>query len=110
MMDLLIDLVKHGISKEELKLAKDNMKAGLIGSMENNINMAMYNGTETILFPEKEWVAYENKYQVYFQAIEKEDVDQVIRKYFRPENMFVSLLGSSLPSKTVLMKHTERFT
>jgi predicted Zn-dependent peptidase len=98
---LLRDLLKTGVTQEEVQLAKDNYKGTMIRYMESMENQVLYNGTEVLLFDRKEIVPYEDYYKTFIEPVTKQDLDRVIQMYFKESNMVVSLLGPQLPEGKV---------
>jgi predicted Zn-dependent peptidase len=97
LVKLLNDLVKHGITEEELKVAKGNYKGVLMKDLENINNQCEYNGNE-VLMESSRMIPYSKLYDVYFKNVTRAQVLSAIRQYFRRTNMSVCLLSEKLPS------------
>jgi len=97
LVKLLNDLMKNGITEEELKVAKGNYKGTLLKDLENINNQCEYNGNE-VLIESSHIIPYSKLYDVCFKDITQKQVLSVIRQYFRRTNMSVCLLSETLPS------------
>jgi len=97
-LDLLADLVKHGISQKELDSAKGNYRGKYLESMEDPATMSLYNGKEVILYDNPNPVPYADLYETFDEPITKKQMNDVLRKYFRKDNMAVCLLGENIPT------------
>ena len=97
LVKLLNDLVKHGITEEELKVAKGNYKGVLMKDLENINNQCEYNGNE-VLMESSRMIPYSKLYDVYFKNVTRAQVISAILQYFRRTNMSVCLLSEKLPS------------
>ena len=91
-------LLKEGITDSELLLTKNYIKGKYFINMENNSIQSNYNGEQLLLSPEKNIVPYDKLYDTYYKNITKKEVNEVIKKYFKKENMNVCILGENLPS------------
>jgi hypothetical protein len=101
---LIKDLLKNGITEKELTDAKGHFKGKHILNMEQGEIKCTYNGIEHILYDKNEIVPYENIYKQFYESVTKENVNEVIRKYFRPENMSVCLVGEHIPALRTIHK------
>jgi predicted Zn-dependent peptidase len=112
---LLSDLRKNGITNEELERFKGYMKGKHLMNLENIDNITNYNGIEYILSPlnefNKEFIDYNDIYEKYIDKITKEQIQQVIDKYFIVENMIVYILGENenTPSIELVDKIVSKF-
>lgn len=93
----LKDLLKNGITQDELSMIKSNLKGSMILDIQNNDTSAFHNGLETLMGIET-IVPYCNLYEKYYASITKNDVNDIIKKYIKKENMVVCLLGENVPS------------
>ena len=105
-LKLINDLVKDGITKTELDISKSSYKGKLILSKENADSIASYNA-KNMLFNIDNAPAYVNKYSANIRPITVADINTCIRKYFRRENMVVSVIGRSPPSQKMLEKYVD---
>jgi zinc protease len=96
------NLKTHGITAEELSVAKGNIRGKRITGMENNDKIADYNGRELLLNNGLE--KYEDIFSHHIAKITKEDVFKAIQKYFIPGNMVLGIMGETVPVKKTLEK------
>jgi predicted Zn-dependent peptidase len=94
---MLNDLLKNGIKQDELAMIKSNLKGSMILDIQNNDTSAFHNGLETLMGSDT-IVPYCNLYEKYYASITKNDVNNIIRKYIKKENMVICLLGENVPS------------
>lgn len=103
-MKLIRDLIKNGITTDELHRFKGNMKGKQLINLENIDTITNYNGIEYSLSThndtifQHEFIDYNDIYETYIDTITKKQIHEVIRKYFVVENMVVSILGEKCPS------------
>ena len=112
LVNLLVDLVKNGITDHEVNIAKESKKESLMLNLEDTDNIAEYNGLKLILSNniQDNITPYENIYNTYYKNITKKDVNDVIQKYFRPEFTNVCLLGNNVPSLRTIENKFRIFT
>ena len=91
-IDLIRDLREKGITSEELKRFKGNIKGKYLMDLENIDNITSYNGIEYTL-SQKDFVEYTDIYEKHIHNITLEQIHEVIHKYFVVENMIVYILG-----------------
>tara|TARA_Y100000022_G_scaffold2414_1_gene1984 strand:+ start:2707 stop:4029 length:1323 start_codon:yes stop_codon:yes gene_type:complete len=98
-IDILRNLINKGITTEELRIVKGTIEGDNIIDLQTTSNRCLYNG-ETVLYnPEiTSIIPYKHVYDKTFKHITKAQVDQVIKKYFTPENMSVCIVGQKVPS------------
>jgi predicted Zn-dependent peptidase len=103
LIGFLNDLIKYGVTTEELNIAKKNKKSKLKLELESLENQARHNGREWLIYGNAdEIVPIKNYYDVYFKSITRKQVHDVIKKYIKKESMVVCMVGPDLPSeKTV---------
>jgi predicted Zn-dependent peptidase len=107
-IDLLNDLLKNGVTKEEIVLFKGYVKGQHHIEMEDSYNKCEYNGTNLLLYGEQ-FTPFEKIFETHYKHISKPDIDSIIKKYFKKANMVVCLLASRIPSLEKIKRHTERF-
>jgi predicted Zn-dependent peptidase len=98
-INLLNDLIKHGITQKELAMAKGNIKGKMAISLEDCKTQAQHNGEHALIFPEMKIDSYIDIYKMYYDHITLTQVKEVISKYFIPVGMNVCLLGETVPAK-----------
>jgi len=103
-MKLIHDLVKDGITKEELDIAKSSYRGTMAVSKESAESIASYNAKNT-LYQRSDAPSFENRYKTYVDSMTVVDINACIKKYFRRENMVVSVVGRAPPSQKMLEKY-----
>ena len=88
---LLNDLIKNGVTADELAMAKGYLNGQITRQSENDTNLSDYNGTQSIMFPGKPIVPYSKIYDNFYKSMKIEDINRCIRKYFRKEFMCVCI-------------------
>ena len=106
---LLNDLIKHGVTSEELNVAKRNKKAKLKLELASLETQATYNGREWLLYGNAdEIVPIKHYYDVYFKSITRKQIHDIIKKYIKKESMVVCMVGPDLPSEAILDKECRK--
>ena len=103
LIGLINDLLKNGVNDKEFLLAKISKKEKMKLNLEDNDVLAEHIGKEFLLYGDKrKIISYSDIYETYFKNITKENINTVIRKYFKPENMSVCIVGEQIPSQRVI--------
>jgi len=97
MVSIISDMIKKGITKDELKVAKGNFKGTSLLDLQDIVTQARYNGEE-ILMGEKTVIPYKDLYEKCILPITIDDMNRVIKQYFTVQNMCVCVLSEKLPS------------
>ena len=103
-MKLIHDLVKDGITTEELEIAKNSYRGTMAVSKESAESIASYNA-KNILYQRPDAPSFENRYKTYVDSMTVVDINACIKKYFRRENMVISVVGRAPPSQKMLEKY-----
>jgi predicted Zn-dependent peptidase len=96
--DILSDIVRNGVHADELNLAKSYVDGTINTSLDNGNGKCENNGLSAILYPAEPICSRSNRFDMYYKAITKDDINEVARKYFTPNNMTVCIAGGKLPS------------
>jgi len=114
-IDLLHDLIKHGIKQSELTETKSNLKGKMMLNREDIDTQTSHNGYEYLLFGANRSVSrgdkiipYRDVYDTFYKNITMQQINDVIRKYFKPENMTVCIVGSHIPSLKTIQDECKR--
>lgn len=104
-LQLIHDLIKKGITTEELERFKGNLKGMYLMNLQDIDTLTNYNGDKYILSDNSQefqtnFVDYNDIYQTYIDKITKEDIHNIIRKYFVVENRIIYILGETVPTIT----------
>ena len=106
---LINDLLKHGVNDKEFLLSKNSKKEKMKLQLEDNDVLAEHIGKEFLLYGDtKKIISYSDIYETYFKNITKENINTVIRKYFKPENMSVCIVGEQIPSQSTIEKECSK--
>ena len=89
---ILENLVKHGVTPQELKIAKGNMEGRLLSQIHNIGGVSLLNGLDT-LFDCDKCVSLDRQYRDFYAKIGVEQMHAVIRKYITRDNMKIVVLG-----------------
>jgi predicted Zn-dependent peptidase len=103
MVSIITDMIKKGITKDELKVAKGNFKGTSLLDLQDIVTQAIYNGEE-ILMGEKKVIPYKDLYEKCILPITIDDMNRVIKQYFTIQNMCVCVLSEKLPSLESIRK------
>jgi hypothetical protein len=103
-MDMLRDLIRHGITDTELRETKMYMAGITQMNMAKGTKQAEYNGLEWFLGNDEQITPYGDLYKTKYEDITKPEINRVIRNYFTLENTNIVMVGSRLPDK----KHIEK--
>lgn len=106
---LLRQLIRQGVTQKEVEDAKGNFQGQHLLRMEHNENQCTHNGMEYILYDKTEIDPYESVYENHYASVTKEDIQGVIDRYIRPENMSVCLVGEHAPSLASIQKAVADF-
>jgi len=107
LVDVICGLISNGITEEEFDMAKGNLKGKLLLQLENPLSQVQYNGEE-VLFGNEHIIPYGEIYERFYKNITRGDVNAIIKKYFKPENMCVCLVSEKLPSLSQVKKEFAR--
>lgn len=91
-MKMIRDLIKNGITSEELALAKGQLEGKYLLKAEECEVISKHNGK--IALRGLNDVRYCDVYEKYLKPITKKMVDDCIRKYFRRDGMTVSVISN----------------
>jgi predicted Zn-dependent peptidase len=108
-IEMLNNLIEKGISQSELTLAKNYNKGKYRINMEDIDYKAVHNAEYLLLYyGREEYVSYEHLFDAYYKPITREQVNMIIRKYFKKSNMNVCILGKSIPSFKIIKDECEK--
>jgi predicted Zn-dependent peptidase len=98
-VDIIVDLQKHGVSASELRIAKSNMKGSMAIEEEDNDNACFHNGSKMLLYDDgTPIISYHDRYDKHYKSITQQNIHDVIKKYFTKQNMTVCILGNHIPT------------
>jgi predicted Zn-dependent peptidase len=105
---MICDLLKNGVSDDEMKTAKGFIEGSQKMNAEDPYVIAKYNG-KNLLFGTINAPKYMSKYKKLIEPITKENVNDCIKKYFRKEGMVVSVVSSNQLSEKSLRKVVDKY-
>ena len=104
MLELLVGLVKRGVSEKEVSAAKKYVEGKRTMSLEDADTQVSHNGTGWLLHNTEQIVPYKDTFDTYYNPITRERINQLIAKYFKPENMSVAMVGGDLPDVNLVKR------
>jgi predicted Zn-dependent peptidase len=110
LLQLLNDLIEHGITQKELTSTKGYFQGQMTLSMEQGQTKSTYNGIEYILYDKTDITPYEKVFKTHVEHVTKDIIHQVIRRYFHPANMFVCLVGEHAPEVEAIQRYCRHFS
>jgi predicted Zn-dependent peptidase len=90
--DILENLLKNGVSSEELKIAKGHTKGNLMARLNNTNAISLLNGLD-MLYDCNECVPMDKIYNTFYDKITLADIHSAIKRYITRDNMTIVLLG-----------------
>ena len=110
---LLTNLVKKGITQEELTEAKGFLQGKVTIKMENPDTQCEHNGLDHFIYCQNDtpddFVPFVQIYKKYYEPVTKKQVNDAIQNYFKSESMVVCLLGEHVPTLNTVKECCERF-
>jgi zinc protease len=102
LIHMLRHLKQHGVTSEELSIAKGSIQGTLVLELRSNDAIATYNGIQTLLDVSTSIVPYYQIYEKYMKNITRAQIHRVIKQYLRRENMLVGILyDHKIPQHTI---------
>jgi predicted Zn-dependent peptidase len=105
---LINELIKHGITEDELQFAKNYLKGDIELDLENNDNLALHNGEKILVYPNEKIVPYSKIYDTFYKNITKKDVENVIKRYLNKKNMSICIVSENLPALDKIKEQCEK--
>ena len=106
---LIRDLIKNGITRQELEKTKGYLNGVLTMNLEDASIQCQHNGRNMLIHGNNPIIPYDHKYKRLYEPITLREINRVIRTYFIPDNMSVILLGEKVPSLEKVKKVVEHF-
>jgi hypothetical protein len=76
---------------------------------ENSYNLAEHNGKELLIYGDNhKIVSYVDIFENFYKPLNKTHINNVIKKYFKPETMSVCLVGENIPSLNIIKNECEK--
>jgi len=103
-VDSIRHLIKHGVYSAELHSSKTHLNGNMLMNASVGETQVDYNGKEWFLGNNEKIVPYTEKYHLQYAPLNVAKINQIIRKYFTPENLSVVIVGGHLPDKSQILK------
>jgi predicted Zn-dependent peptidase len=95
LINIINDIKKNGVTNEEIKNSKGNIKGQKLLNLESISLQTKYNGEEYLFIGDsKQIVPYSKIYDKYIKGITKENITYVINKYINKKNMCVCVISN----------------
>lgn len=108
-IDLLNDLIKNGVTEKEIDFAKKTKYEKMNIKREDNYNLADHNGKEMLIYGNShKIISYADIFDTFYKDLNKKHINNVITKYFKPENMSVCIVGEKIPSLNAIKYECEK--
>ena len=76
---------------------------------EDNYNLADHNGKEMLVYGDShKIISYSDIFETFYKDLKKTHINNVIKKYFKQENMSVCIVGENIPSLTIIKNECEK--
>lgn len=109
-VEIFNDLIKNGITDEELRVVRGYIKGNSLIENEDINNQSQYNAEQYLMGGEAaEIVSLRDVYSRFYEKMTRAEIHTVIRRYFTPANMSVCILGEHLPARESIEKEFRRF-
>ncbi len=107
-IDMLNELIQHGVYKTEITTIKGYLKGNMNIQLEDGDVSAEHNGMQCLLHPNEAIIPIRKMFDTCYKSITKKQLDTIIREYFKKSNMSVCILGEHLPSETAVHRECEK--
>ena len=76
---------------------------------EDNYNLADHNGKEMLIYGNShKIISYADIFDTFYKDLNKKHINNVITKYFKPENMSFCIVGEKIPSLNTIKYECEK--
>lgn len=108
-INLLNDLIQNGVPNNIFKTAKSNIRGKMMLNTERSNKQVSHNGLEWLLYSNIESVIpYKDLYQSIIEPITLQDINNVIRHYFKKSTMVVCIIGDNIPAMKSIKHECEK--
>lgn len=110
LIKILNDLIKNGVTQDEINITKGYLKGMTLIDIENSGDIAEMNGEEMIYRNgrEKSIVPYQKLFDTFINKITKTQVNNIIQKYICKSGMNVCIAGEKIPSQRIIETECEK--
>ena len=106
---MLNEMIEKGITNNEIMLGKNYTRGHFSLNMKDNHASAIHNAEHMLLYEGiREFISYKDMYDAYYKNITRENMHEVIRKYFKKENMTICVSGQYIPSIVSIKNQGDR--
>jgi predicted Zn-dependent peptidase len=106
LLNLVQDLLKHGVEEGEVQLAKSYKKGKYDLKKEFSSTRSFYNG-ENEIYQIENVIPYDKKYEMFIEPVTKLQINAAIRKYLVQNGMVVSIVSNSSFNCKKIVRMTE---
>ena len=111
---LLSDLKTKGVTQEDIRVSKGNIKGKFILSMQSMDTITEYNGIESVYLASSAcqtntFISYPDIYETCIEKITKSQIEDVIDKYLVRENMVVGIMYEKGLNKKKIEEISNRY-
>lgn len=108
-IDMINQLIKKGVTEEELTLVKNYIHGNRIMDLKDNKKACFHNAEYLLLYSKtNEYISYKHVYDRYYKTITREQIHAIIKQYFKKVNMTVFIAGQYIPGLATIQKECEK--
>ena len=93
---VLEKLLRKGVTSKQLLNAKGYLKGQMSLNIEDISSISGYNGYNYLFDSEDKNISLKDLYKKRYSVISKQQINSVLRKYFRSDNMYCCFLGKNV--------------
>jgi len=101
-VDIIHDIYLHGLDQSEIDIAKGYVRGKINIKVDDGYAKCYHNGASALIYPSEPICPYSKMYDTFYRDITKADLDAVVRKYLRRDNMTVCMVGEHIPTLSVV--------
>ena len=101
-VDIIHDIYSHGLHQSEVDIAKGYLRGRINIKTDDGYVACSHNGTSALVYPSEPICPYSKIYDTFYKDITKTDLDEVVRKYLRKDNMTLCMVGEHMPKLSVV--------
>jgi predicted Zn-dependent peptidase len=108
-IQMLNDIIQHGITNEELVMFKHNLQGKITLGQEDLDMQTEYNGSEYLLYNEPEKIVpFDKLYYLHYANLTCLQIHECVKRYFKKGGMVVCMIGGKLPSLRTIQRECEK--
>ena len=101
-VDIIRDIYVDGLDQSEIDIAKGYVQGKINIKVDDGYIKCSHNGASALIYPSEPICPYSKIYDTFYKDITKADLDAVVRKYLRKDNMTVCMVGEHIPTLSVV--------